>query len=204
MKKFRLVFKKKTDSERGQAFIMVMIVLLLGSLIVGAGLNFMGTGVKNSAVYDNKTDELHAADSGLEDAKWQIKYENLKAAFTSPPYSAFDYSTAWNYDLADPVNGKDVNVTIKNSWIPKDLAVPTEQQAQTIINSNRLMVTGGAAGGTTEKITITYFPQANEDLAVESIGVWLPRGFSYVAGSSNLEVTGRPYYSVPARQSSCR
>jgi len=37
---------------------------------------------------------------------------------------------------------------------------------------------------------------------METVGVWLPRGFTYTVGSSNLEANpGQPYYSVPAVQS---
>jgi hypothetical protein len=39
-------------------------------------------------------------------------------------------------------------------------------------------------------------------LNINTIGVWLPRGFSYTAGSSNLEANpAAPYYSVPVTQS---
>ncbi|MDO8687511.1 MAG: hypothetical protein Q7K41_02860, partial [Dehalococcoidales bacterium] len=60
----------------------------------------------------------------------------------------------------------------------------------------------GSATETTGTITLTYSPGAGEDLRIMTVGVWLPRGFSYTVGSSNLEVDQySSYYSVPSVQS---
>ena len=123
----------------------------------------------------------------------------------SPAYNAFDFSTIWNYNLPQQVNDKNVNITLRNVWVPSNIPVPDETQASTIITAEKLMVTGSATE-TTGKITITYSPGAEEDLRMETLGVWLPRGFSYTVGSSNLEADHhgclllRASRPIPSRQ----
>ena len=105
--------------ERGYVLTTVLILLLLGSLLITALLNFTGTGLKAGLVYEKKTDELYAADAGVEDAKWQIKYDYLETLFTDPAYSVYDFTSAYAYTLSEQVNSNSVDVTIENVWIPK-------------------------------------------------------------------------------------
>ena len=197
-KKFKVALNKEIADERGQAFILVLILLLLGSLLFTPLLTFVATGLKTGLIYEKKTNELYAADAGVQDAIWQIKYDHLETLFTSPAYSVYDYTTAWTYDLSRRVNAKDVSITIKNVWIPKNVAVPSEAQSRAIIEAGKLVVTGSIAGTSSYKIKVAYYPEAKEDLRVETLGIWLPRGFSYVVGSSNLEADSHAeYYSVP-------
>jgi len=152
-------------------------------------------------VYENKANELYAADSGVDDATWQIKYDHLGTLFTSPAYKAYDYSTAWNYNLPEQVNTKGVDVTIQNVWVPQNIPVPSEAEANAIIEAEKLVVTSSSIG-TSCKIKVTYTPEAQEDLMVETLGIWLPRGFSYVEGSSNLEADPlAEYYAEPVIES---
>ncbi|HEX9976820.1 MAG TPA: hypothetical protein VGA82_06170, partial [Dehalococcoidales bacterium] len=88
-------------------------------------------------------------------------------------------------------------VTIENIWIPKDLAVPDKAEARTIIETGKLVVSGNVLSPGNYRIKITYYPGSSENLTVESLGLWLPAGFTYVDGSSNLEVSGTDYYSDP-------
>ena len=79
----------------------------------------------------------------------------------------------------------------------ENISVPSEAQASAIINAEKLIVTGSATV-TTGTITITYSPGAGENLGIQTVGVWLPRGYTYVTGSSNLEANHQAaYYSVP-------
>jgi len=52
---------------------MVLIAMLVGSLLIPVTLSFMDTGIKAGQVIEHKTDILYVADSGIEDAIWQIK-----------------------------------------------------------------------------------------------------------------------------------
>jgi Tfp pilus assembly protein PilX len=201
VRKLRAKLNRGTGDERGQVLILVLIFLLLGSLMVIPLLNFVSTGLKSGVVYENKANELYAADSGVNDATWQIKYDHLGTLFTSPAYSAYDYNTAWDYELSGQVNTEDVNVTIENVWVPQNIPIPTEAEASAIIEAEKLVVTNSSIG-TSCKIKLTYSPEALEDLRVETLGIWLPPGFSYVEGSSNLEADPlEEYYAEPVIES---
>ena len=185
------------SAEQGQVLTLTIILLALGTLMIIPLLDYMSAGVKTtSQVYEKKTDELAAADAGITDAEWQITYDNI-TTFTNPvAYSPYDYNTSWTYSLPEQVNAKDTSVTINNVWIPKNINKPDKTLAETIIKTGKLMVTGSVSGASTYQIKITYFKEGTDaPLEVQTIGVWLPPGFSYVDGSSNLESDpSAPYY----------
>ncbi len=178
--------------ERGQILVIVLVFMVLGSLVLGPLLSYLGTAFQAGGVYHDKTDRFYAADSGIEDALWQIKYAHLDSKFVdyNPPYDPYDFTTAWSYQLDEPVNEQDVGVTIQNVWMPTvtptDLGI-TWQDAREGVESNKLIVTGTASSETTYKIKITFNPEEGEEdsLLVESIGIWLPLGFTY-EGNSNI------------------
>ena len=186
---------------------LTLVFLVVGALMIAPLLEFMGTGLKSGGVFERKTGELYAGDAGIEDAVWMIKYADRDDAtgvfsLTSPAnYNEYDYSTAWNYDLDGTVNGKSVSVTIQNEWIPKGIddigIIPDPEEAAGVIASKKLRVNGSLSGGSGYRIRIDYDAQPGEELRVQSIGIWLPEGFSYVMGSSNLEDPYQPYHSVP-------
>jgi hypothetical protein len=195
-KRTKIVPGKSVRGEKGQAIILVLLLMMLGTIIVPALLAYMSTGLKTGQVFENKTAELYAADAGIQNAIWQVKYDHLGVLFTD--YTPYDYSENWTYPLSEQVNGKNVNVTINNVWMPKDITVPSEDQARTIIQTGKLIVTGSVSESSTYQVKITYFKgEADAPMQVQTLGVWLPAGFTYVADSSNLEDNNKDYYSVP-------
>jgi len=191
---------ERLRDERGQALITVLVLLMIGSLTLPPVLSHISTALKTGRIYESRTDELYAADSGIEDAIWQTKYDRLEVLFSDPAYDIYDYSTVWSYSLSEPINGLPVDVSIENIWIPKDVAPPGPAEARNIIESNKLMVAGTVPGESTYQIKISFYPGEGEenDLMIESLGVWLPLGYTYLAGSSNLEDDPfSDYYSVP-------
>ncbi len=95
----KTIMKEAVGNEKGNALTMVLIVLVVGGLILAPLLGLMGTGVLAGEVYENKTDELYAADAGVEDAIWKI--EN-------------DVPDSYPYEYPEPlsVNGNNVSITI--------------------------------------------------------------------------------------------
>jgi hypothetical protein len=192
-------------NERGYAFLLVLLFMMVGSLVITPLLGFMGTGLKAGITFESKMDDLYAADAGIEDAKWQIRSGKIDSLTTPISYSPYDFSTSWPYDLTQPVNGvQPVHVTIGNVWIPKDIpapsTVPTEVQARAVALSPTLVVTGTTVQTgvlvsgvyiSQYRINVTYEPPASGDnLTVQQFGVWLPPGFTYYTDSthkSNLE-----------------
>ena len=96
--------KRLIKDEKGQALVMVMILLLIGGLITAPLLSNVGTGLTTGEVYETRTVELYAADAGVEDAIWKI--QNKDGYLPCSPGSP-----ARNYTITD-VNGKSVDVTI--------------------------------------------------------------------------------------------
>jgi len=201
----KIAVRRLIREEKGQALVLVLILLLVGGLVIAPLLDFMGTGLKvGKEVYENKMYEIYAADAGVEDGLWQIKYDRLP---DFAGYDEYDYSTEWQYSLNKSVNDYSVNVTIKNVWIPKDIpapdTVPDAVTAQQIIELGKLIITGGpsAAAESTYEIKISYQWETTcerDSLIVNTIGIWLPPGFEYVEGSSDLEkASGEPYYCEP-------
>jgi hypothetical protein len=195
---FSLVHKKnrkKEAGEKGQALILVLVLLTLASLFIPALLGFIGTGTKTGQVYDKKAAELYAADAGIQDAVWQIRSKNIET-FTG--FSRYDFgATGWSYSIP-PVNSEPVNVTIRNVWIPSNITpAPNESTARDIITTGKLIVAGNtimpgvtADDGTTKlfkyEIKIAYTPDTGENLTIDSIGLWLPPGFNYFTDTGHF------------------
>lgn len=201
---------KLARDEKGYALIVVLILLLLGSLLIPPLLGFMTTGLKTGLMYEKKTNELYGADAGIEAGLWRIKYNYWFGELQHRDYDIYYFSTDWSYQT-EPVNGIAANITIQNVWIPyhpeRELTPPADPaDARTKIESNKLMVIGAPRanpGDNTFTIKVFFTPGDGEEdqLLVESLGVWLPRGFTYVDGSGSLEQLGlgHPAYSLPDR-----
>ena len=201
----KLAGRKFVAGEKGQALILVLVLMLIGGLITSSLLSYMSTGIKTGTVFQKKTEELYAADAGINDALWQVKSDLLGATVTG--YDVYDYVTEWPLK-SRWVNEKEVSITLKNTWVP-DIDPASMglggEELEDIIQSMKLVVAGtvtslqpGEEGYT---IKISFSPEAGEgdELKIKSFGIWLPAGFSYVEGNSNLESEpGADYYSVPA------
>jgi hypothetical protein len=191
--------------QRGDILLTTLVFAMLGLLIIVPLVSFMGAGLKTARVFNQKASTLYAADAGIEDAIWQIKYDRLSGTFKdhNPTYDPFDFQTTnWNYDLPQlngkpQINGENVTVNIRNIWIPQNVATPTKTKANDTVNTDKLMVTGGAYGANSFNIVLTYDLAVGESLLLKTIGVWLPPGFTYVDHSSSLEAqVGAAYYTV--------
>lgn len=192
----RIKFGKPVKDNEGQVLILLLVFIAMVSLIVTPLLTYINTSLKTGQTFQSKTDELYAAEAGIKDAMWQIKYGNIKT-FTDPVvYNPYDYTDSWTYMLSDQINAKSTNVAIENVWIPKNIPAPSQSQASAIIQTGKLIVTGSASGTSTYQIKIDYYEEETDPpLQVKTLGVWLPPGYNYVAGSSNLESdTTAPYY----------
>ncbi len=101
MKLLKEIYRK----ESGQAFIMVLILLLVGMLIIAPLLALMGTGLISARSIDDKTNEVYAADAGIEDAINKIVNDDAFIAEQDDGWSD-------SYTLTDPVNGETIQVTV--------------------------------------------------------------------------------------------
>ncbi len=185
---------KSITDEKGQALTLALILLVIGALILTPLLNFVGSGLLAGQVFEGKAFELYAADAGIENALWQIRNDQLATLLHN--YCMFDFTTEWTYALPQQINDEDAAITLRNIWIPKNIPVPSRTTARNIIEAGKLIVTGSVSESTF-RIRISFTPAVGEEdaLRIQTLGVWLPPGFGYVAGSSNLEAA--PYAVVP-------
>ena len=98
------MMKRAIRDEKGAALVLVLVLLLVSGLIIGPLLSYMGTGLNTGEIYEIRTDELYAADAGIEDAIWKIQHGE------APVCAA---SRSWTYPSPITVNGKTVQVTIE-------------------------------------------------------------------------------------------
>jgi hypothetical protein len=101
------IIKGAITGQEGNALILVLILLVVGGLILAPMLGLMSTGLLAGQVYEKKTDELYAADAGVEDACWQLKQTEpdptkVPASPEEPPLT---------YSLQS-LNGKEIEVNI--------------------------------------------------------------------------------------------
>lgn len=198
------IFRRLWCDQRGQAFNLALILLLLGSAMVPPLLSLSTTALKSDVQYADDTRELYAADAGIEDALWQLKYDTMSWLFSEPAYDRYDYATTWDYSLDEPINGKDVDVALTNIWIPLGISAPDAATGRDIIESGKLIVTGSNPTETGAQIKIDFYPDPGDSMLVDSIGVWLPPGYTYVADSGNLEADEfAAYYTEPSITSHC-
>lgn len=180
--------------EKGFAYVAVLILMLVGSLIVTPLLSYMTNGLITSKLYDEKAKALYAADAGIEDAYWNLKNDNTEA--TIPGYNNYDFATDFTYYLPEQVNGYDVEVTLKNVWIPLDFEIPKPPATaeHLIIGETgylpRIMLSGSSEIAGTFQIKLQYIPRPDDDkkeMKIKKLGVWIPHGFTYdVEGTCNF------------------
>jgi hypothetical protein len=183
----RIVFKGK--EERGNFLLLTLVFMLLGILIVTPLVTYMGTGLMTGRVFEQKTNRLYAADAGIQDGTWLIKYDHLESIITD--YAPYDFSETWDYEIPEDVNGVAATVSVRNVWVPKDLAPPSEENADRLISGvdgefPKLIITSRVSEvyidednpGTIE-IKIQYYPETGDELSITSLGIWLPAGFAY-------------------------
>jgi hypothetical protein len=204
-KMLKFICSRLSSGEAGYALIIVLVLLVMGSLTIVPVLGHLSTALKTGVKYEGKTNELYAADAGIEDAIFEIKCDQLEYVLAGQGYHVYDFDQTWEYELDEPINGLPVTVTIANEWIPYGVDPPAgdlDEIADTLLGS-KLMISGGAESTTTYAITINFTPETSgnvtDNLTVSSVGIWIPFGFSYVEDSSNLEQTPpEVYYSQPS------
>ncbi|MDD5703845.1 MAG: hypothetical protein PHU23_17565, partial [Dehalococcoidales bacterium] len=196
-KSLKKIVCRAHSAQKGQILLMTLLFMLLGCFMIVPLLSFMGTGTKTSRVYEEKTDSLYAADSGIEDAKWLIKNDHLDLLATFSPYvsySPYIFDHEWTYNLPEPVNGKTVEVTIRNEWMP---TFTPDGNVAAMGTQEKLLVIGKAQGTTyTIKLAYTWDDTGErDDFEIINLGIWLPSGFEYREDSCSLgHYSSRDYY----------
>ena len=100
-----------THLRRGEAgyatMTAVLVLLFMGAIIITPILVYMNTGLEAGETYESRTDELYAADAGVNYALWHIKMGNVPTEDNPTPLE-FDF----------PINDKDVIVELSLAELP--------------------------------------------------------------------------------------
>ena len=148
----KIAMKSLVRDEKGQALVLVLILLLVGGLIIAPLLAYMGTGLIAGKVYERRTDELYAADAGVEDAVWKIQHQVDEVKALTQCYQST------NYTISD-VNGKTVDVTLTLMTLSNDpfdyrvVSTATGDGSGTQIEAYVTSVYGDYSGITNQVIT---------------------------------------------------
>ncbi len=177
-----LMSNKRNRNARGQAFPLVLCFLALGGLSIAMLLVYTDVGIRTGSMHEENTELRYAADAGLEDALWKTQNEELT-------FLPGDYETEYNYALSDNVNGKSVNVNIRQIWPLTGL----ESDVNGTEAPDCLAITGGIInqGEGKYKVQISY-DGTEGSLPIDKVAVWIPTRFEYVNGSSSGITTGNP------------
>ena len=97
--------KRIIRGEKGHGLELVLTLLGVGGLVLAPTLGLMSTGLLAGQAYEQKTDELYAADAGIEDAVWKIQNQVAEVQGLMPCYPEYSYNMS-------EVNGRSVEVTI--------------------------------------------------------------------------------------------
>lgn len=191
---------KLAKNEKGQALIIVVLLMLVSALVITPMLSHVGTGLRTGReVYEERMYAQYAADSGVEDALFKIQTDNplLPEEWDGPWIDSDAYDESYTYSLTDPVNGNNVDVIIQPQWILDGLETPPTgmtPHADIVIVGDTI---GEEDGNGLYQISINY-DQSLGQLTLERIGAWLPSNYTFVPGTSNLEDDpGADYYCEP-------
>lgn len=166
-------------SERGQAMMLVLLLLLVGGLFIAPLFGFLTTGIRAGQSNERLMERLYAADAGAENGLWKIRTNADLPAYGNPkpPYSIVN------------MNSRQVSVQIDYIWLLDGLEDPKngEQPHEELV----------AMGRVVDNVTGLYEVQATYNgsignVRVDRVGVWLPAGFSYVPGSASGNLVANP------------
>jgi len=179
VKRLRRAVKEINRKQNGQVLIIMLIVLALGGIVLAPTLNYAATSIKHQQLIETDALELYAADAGVEDALWKLKYVG--------PLSK-DYS----YSLGEQVNGMNVEVKILDAeqvaedsimYVIKSTAKLDGQTmgeviARVLVQYQGGVAAGGEAGDFTTKEWLYALSTIDDDTII------------FTTGSGVMEFTG--------------
>ncbi len=177
-KMMKNVLKKLARDEEGQAFILVLIFLLVGGLITAPLLSYMSTGLLAGQMHEEKMEGLYAADAGVEDALWKIK-NDLPASYLDP------------YQLLTDVNGMLVTIDIEEVVLLYgiDVGAGGVHWWWFALESEFLSYDGDESWGTYNyRLSLTN--KKGSPVKITSLTVSYSNELSYLSGLTNGDIAG--------------
>lgn len=145
---------KLRRGEKGQALIIVLILMVLGGFIIAPLLVFMSAGLVAGQVFEVKMEGLYAADAGIEDSLWKLLNGDH-----SPPHYLTDVN---GMDVTVEQIGYEEAVDGKLYTIQSTAELEGETKAEIVA---QVLVAGGSVGEGGEGGEY----KTNEDMAAISV-----------------------------------
>lgn len=172
--------------QAGQALPMALILMLLGGLLIVPLLDLTTINLKATQSVDLHTRELYAADAGVEDALWYLQSEDRLSIINPDDTWPMD-----PYNL-EPVNERNVQVSIDHAWLLGGL--PDLPEDEPLLNepdyaNDHWTLIGALNIDVQPRNNYIVDITTNEPAGtayVDHIGVWLPQGYSYAAGTVKI------------------
>ena len=100
---------RNRNGEKGQALLIVLVIVTIGMMVVAPFLTSVGTSLLGSRIYGHTMDEQYSSDAGVEHAIWRLTDAGLTGSLTSPGDSV-------SYTLGESINGLTPDITVCNGW----------------------------------------------------------------------------------------
>lgn len=165
--------------QRGAAFLMVLILLAVGSLIIPPWLKFVQTALRTSQVSGNQLKEDTSASAGVRQAIWRLQTNDGGFAdLLSPENPSASYSV--------PINGMEVLVDVSVPQVPDPPPPPPQQSGPHLhVGKSRSIKWLKYSEVKSFTYTIRVTNYGTSTMHVGELGDSIPPPFRYVAGSSN-------------------
>ena len=177
--------------ETGHAFILVLIILAIGSLSVVPALKLTGTSLKSSQIVTREVEAMYAADGAQEYVLWKLLYDGLGANFT------YDGD---NVTFQCDVCGKEVDILLimRATTSEGGLVLATDD----VVRPTKTVTPDTVPDGNSRTYTYTIRLEQisdNNTQGLDAVYDILPKSFDlgdYLAGSSYLRVEGGEWENI--------
>lgn len=157
--------------QKGQAFILVLILLAVGTLLIVPALRFTFTGVRAQRISEDALTTQVAADAAVEDALWQMLSEGLLSTL-NPDNPAYTY----DFDLGLDRFKVDIEIPSvpQSEWLKY-------KQAEVKVD----VVPNWLEAQPTEPPVLQYIVRVNmPQWDLTNFGLTLPLGLTYTDNST--------------------
>ena len=166
---------KMRKGESGQALILALIMLALGSMFITPSLALAATTLKSGQMVEENMREIYAADAGTEDAMWRI--------INDPPAS-YPYS----YEITG-INGMSVSVVIEEVTSINGQTVEPPAGHVDWMEINKSIGESCNNDDCIYYYTLSLTNTGNGNISIEMILIDLPPQLDYAAGSTGGNIT---------------
>lgn len=173
--------------QKGQAFILVLILLAVGALLITPALNLAFTGLKSRMIHHADLMEQYAADGAQDYSLWRLANEPGFAASLVPGVEAGPF-----YIILNKIKAEYTVTAQAAGGAPNNAPLTTDRYKITAEVAPDYLPVPGVATEFTYTITLKYMYPDVPTEALTRLVVNFPKKFDYVPGSTTGFTTLTP------------